>query len=71
MTKRKDLCSGAAANRTALNLSRQRKCIKIKRLEGLRALNQPLNKSDIAMIYEDGRRKKQQRISQRDVNLQP
>ncbi len=53
MTKRKDLCSGAATNRTALNLSRQHKCIKMKRLEELRALNEPLNKSYLGMIYED------------------
>lgn len=54
VTIRKDLCSGAAANRTAaLNLSRQHKCIKMKRLEELKALNNPLNKSYLGMIYED------------------
>ena len=55
MTKRKDLCSGAATNRAALNLSRQRKCIKMKRLAGLQVLNDPLNKSYLGRIYEDRR----------------
>lgn len=47
------VCSGAATNRTVLNLSRQHKCIKMKRLEKLHALNEPLNKSYLGMIYED------------------
>lgn len=50
MTKGKDLCSGAANNRTALNLSRQHKCIKMKRLKELQVL---LNKSYLGMIYGD------------------
>lgn len=61
MTKRKDLCSGAATNRTVLNLSRQHKCIKMKRLEELQALNEPLNKSYLGMIYEDIRELKKKK----------
>lgn len=53
MTKRKDLCSGAATNRTALNLSRRHKCIKMKRPEEPQALNEPLNKSYLGMVRED------------------
>lgn len=41
-----------AANRTALNLSRQHKCIRMKRLQELQALNEPLNKSYLDMIHE-------------------
>lgn len=62
MTKRKDLCSDAATNRTALNLSRQHKRIKMKRLERLQAPNEPLNKSYLDMIYEDIREQRNSNI---------
>lgn len=52
MTKRQDLCSGAATNRAALNLSRQHECITMKRLEELQALDKPLNKSYLGMNCE-------------------
>lgn len=58
MTKGKDLCSGAATNRTALNLSRQHECIKMKRMVELRALNDRLNKSYLGKIEESCKKKK-------------